>query len=652
MKGKLVKQRATVLCALMSSTLLLQMPGIVYAAEDGPFSLDEVVITANRVPTEASKTAANVTVITKEQIENGNYASLGDVLRDVNGAIVTSRGFAGSAQAVRLNGDDRVLVMIDGRKVSRPEGIIGGRAGADLSTILSLDNIERIEIVKGGASALYGSDAVGGVINIITRKGTESKTILDMAAGSWGERNYSLSTQGSEDGLSWYITADKKHQDYSEYNMLNPALISGTNKGGTYRWPNSEFDGQGFTVRLDKTIDADRSWTFNLEHWDDQGGQPYSLSTASDAIATHLQNNVAMTYHFDQTEDIPGFVRIFSNYNNQGFYGTYKSRTQGFQYQTGWQLDGKNKLIAGADWEKGTVLDNTVSYGAGSSYLNYKDKSTSNTAVYLQDIYALHDKWTVTPGVRYDHHNKFGGQTSPKVNVNYSADKETDVYVSYNKVFKAPNLDDLYYTDYYQGNPDLKPEKGHVLSAGVNKKVSANTLIKANYFTSKLTNAIHWYPDDPNDQWGSVWKAYNITEEKKHGFEFDINRKFSDKYFADLGYSYIHTEERGDEYGIIRGINSQPNGYRVKLGYGDNQWAVQVSAQGVSGRDTSRFVDSSYWIWNMAVNYQMTKDASLYFNAFNLTNEAYEITSSGTGSARGDYPMAARNFQLGVKYTF
>lgn len=634
------RKRSAWLGAMIASAVIWQAPGISQAAEAEEYELDQVVVTANRIPTRLSESAANITVITKEQLAQRHYSSLGDVLRSVNGVIVSGKGFNGANQSVRLNGDDRVLIMIDGRRISRPEGTGNDRANLDLSTMISLSDIERIEIVKGGASALYGSDAVGGVINIITRQGQETQNTVSISGGSWGERNYALSMQGYEDGFGWYLTAEKKHQDYSEYNVLNPALTSGSHKGDTYRWQNSEFDGQGLTLRLDKALDEQHSWTFNLEHWSDEGGQPYSISSASDAQSSHLSNNLAFTYNFNKMDQVPGHARIYSNYHHKEFYGPYESRTNGFQYQTGWQLNDKNKVIVGSEWVNSEVLDSTG---------GYKNKSITNAAVYGQDIYHLTNKITLTPGIRYDHHSKFGGQTTPKVNMNYNVDKNTDVYVAYNRVFNAPNLDDLYYDNYYQGNPNLKPEKGYVVSTGINKKFNKQTSVKVNYFSSELSNAIHWYPDDPNDKWNSIWRAYNITEEKKHGVELDINHKFSEKYYADFGYSYVHLEQAGDNHGIITGINTQPNGYRVNVGYSDHQWGINVGGQGVSGRDTTRFTDSSYWIWNVAVNYQVNKATQVYIKGNNLSNEAYEINYAST---KGDYPMPARNYQFGVNYQF
>lgn len=654
----------SMICALTAGAMLLQMTGSVRAEEQAAaaqeYFLDQVVVTANRVPTPAAKSAANVTVITREQIENGHYTSLGDLLRETNGVIIPDKGFGGTNQTVILNGDDRVLVMIDGRRINRQEGAGTGRAGVDFSTIVSLSNIERIEVVKGGSSALYGSDAVGGVVNIITRKGAEAKTTLDMSAGSGGLHNYNFSTQGSENGFSWYITADKKQQDYAKYKVLNPTLVPGSESGDTIKRPNTKYDGQGFTIRLDKAIDDNRSLTFNFEHWDDKGGRPDSYYYPLTEQANHLSNNVALTYNFDQKEAVPGYFRLYTNYTNQGSQGTYKSRSQGFQYQTGRQMDDKNKLIVGVEGEKGEVLESSLADGT----INYQDKSVTNTAVYLQDIYNLSDKWTVTPGLRYDHHSRFGGQPSPKISVNYSADSKTDWYVSYNRVFKAPTLDDLYYYTApdpaygmgMYGNPDLKPEKGHVISAGVNKKISDNTVFKANYFVSKLTDAIDWVADDPND-WSSDWRVQNINKQKKHGLELELNHQFSPKYYTALGYSYVQVEEKdADSDYVTNKENSQPNGYRLKVGYKDAQWDVNVSGQGASGRDTSRFIARNYWVWNLTTNYKINENTGLYFNVFNLGDKAYELISSGTLSsssdARGAYPMRGRYYQMGVKYSF
>nr|NSL48366.1 TonB-dependent receptor [Dendrosporobacter quercicolus DSM 1736] len=101
------------------------------------------------------------------------------------------------------------------------------------------------------------------------------------------------------------------------------------------------------------------------------------------------------------------------------------------------------------------------------------------------------------------------------------------------------------------------------------------------------------------------------------------------------------------------GKNSQPNGYRIKLGYGDQQWRLNLNGQSAAGRDRDHFVNRGYWVWNFAAHYKLSDQASVYFNANNLADKAYEINGrSDLSAVKGNYPMLSRNFQLGVRYSF
>jgi vitamin B12 transporter len=165
------------------------------AAEEGTveerpadaYTMDDVIVTAERVPTSRMDTPANVSVITAEEIEANHYGSVAEALEHVNGVFVSGGGSSNNEE-VRINGDERVVIMVDGRRINNDQGSMT-RASANLESIASMKNIERIEVVKGGGSALYGSDVVGGVINIITKKGDSLRTTLDVNAGSWGTYN-------------------------------------------------------------------------------------------------------------------------------------------------------------------------------------------------------------------------------------------------------------------------------------------------------------------------------------------------------------------------------------------------------------------------------------------------------------------------------
>ena len=146
------------------------------AAETQEFLLDELVVTATRLEQKVVDIPANVSLVTSDLIEKRNYQSVSEALEDVPGVIVKRSGFAGGDQHIYLNGDDRVLIMVDGRRLNQDKGT-SGRSGFDITNLPSPDFIERIEIVKGAGSSLYGSDAIGGVINIITKSAKSNYVI-------------------------------------------------------------------------------------------------------------------------------------------------------------------------------------------------------------------------------------------------------------------------------------------------------------------------------------------------------------------------------------------------------------------------------------------------------------------------------------------
>ena len=229
-----------------------------YAEEMQAFSLDTMVVTASRVETSKADTPANITVISQEKLEESNYADAAEALADVPGVNILSSGAKGSnmgQDVIMLNGDKRVLVLIDGRRVDVASS---GNYSADW--LPPVNAIERIEVLKGAGSALYGTDAVGGVINIITKKGSKvgDKVTVKAATGSWNTEQYGVTASGSNDGVGIFVSANKeKRGNYSYKN----------NKTGTVtEMNNSGYDDTGATIKLDKTIGDNDRITLQAEH--------------------------------------------------------------------------------------------------------------------------------------------------------------------------------------------------------------------------------------------------------------------------------------------------------------------------------------------------------------------------------------------------
>jgi vitamin B12 transporter len=648
-----MSNKKVLLSAMICSALVLSTG---YAApantsQEDETTFDTVVVTANRIPTKLSETAANVTVITAEEIANHHYSDVAEALRHVNGVVVTEAAMS-RQDIVRIDGDDRVIVMIDGRRMNMDKGAATGRAGIDLKTIASMTNVERIEIVKGAGSVLYGSDAVGGVINIITKKGKgETSSTLDISSGSWGTNKVDFTTQGSENDWSWFVTAGSQNQDYMKYKNYK--------NNSTEKMDNSDYTKENTTFRLDKQLDEKSSLTFNFEHMTDESGQWYQAPGYTYyGVSTHylndrmtkLVNNWALSYNYKEDSNLPSHIRYYNNYTTQGFndvdggsgYARYTNKMQGVDWQEGWQVDEKNKIVTGTEWRE-TEIDNGAAHGG-----NYVNKKLGNKAVFIEDTIQIDDKLSFVPGVRYDDHSMFGGKTTSKAALNYKVNDTSNIYISWGQIFNAPNADDLYWNDpayFMYGNPNLRPETGDKTTIGFNTKLNKKTSLNLSVFKSEIKDAIGWIYDSST----YITMPQNANHQTKKGFEISTNHKLNDNWSVDTGYSYIKTETKveKDAYKWDEN-NSRPNGYRIGINYNDEKWSNSVIGSAGTGR-SNRYYTSNYWIWDANVNYKMNPAMTAYLKVNNITNEAYELTGY---TNIGAFPMQGRNFQLGVKYTF
>ena len=598
------------------------------ATDNAVNDLGATVVTAGRIPTERMDTPANVTVITAKEIAANHYATVGEAVEHVNGVTVTRMG-GQQQEFVLLNGDPRVILLIDGERVSNDQGTVFKHASADLNMIPSMKNIQRIEIVKGGASALYGSDAVGGVINIITKKGVKNETTVDLSTGSWKTHSIELTNRGTDGNYSWFVTGAMTNGGNFDYNY----------RGSGYTMNSSDYRNRSFSLRLDGKIDERSSAHIYYGHRSVNAAQYSSTgaSSTSSGKLTEVFNNVSASYRFKEGTAAPGFLRVFNNYKTATQGSEFNTLLWGFDYQNGWQLDDKNTLIAGAEWHQ--------SDSSNESEGHYKGKGITNKALYVQDTMKL-GKLSFVPGVRVDNHSIFGTHWTPKAALNYRPDDATQLYASWGRVFMAPNADDLYTNNTWtEGDPNLKPERGWTATLGVNHKFNEKTSLGLSYFQSQLNDAIEWKQLPTY-----TWKAFNINREKKRGIELSFRQRLDDAWSYDLAYSYIRTEkDEGAGSGYLWDNTSQPNGYRLGLHYAKGPWRANILGRMGSGLAESRYINSSYAIWDFNVNYDIEKNMTAYFRINNFTNEEYYTRAASWGSY---YPGTGRFYQVGLTCSF
>ncbi|TWH49186.1 TonB-dependent siderophore receptor [Sporomusa sp. KB1] len=651
------KQQQRLLSVLVSGAVLLS--GSAAFAEEQEFNLDEYVVTASRMPVKKTETAASVTVVTREEIEKSGAVSVPDILKKTTVTMQNDR----TASVPTINGDVRVLVLVDGREVNwKGGGMHMGQSGANLDYLPSVDSIERVEIVRGPASALYGSDAVGGVINIITRKSSEPVTRYSAEGGSWGLRRYKLTTENKVGDFSYRINFERERQDDYHYKRSD---------GQDARALNTALDQDKLGIRLDKEFGNDRSLTLTIDHTDGRKGfnvMPDAILFAKSGGSTnyfanivqpYVENNVALTYRWNQGEKNNNFIRVYRNYLTYNydrhmdytypdyyFNGlSYTNQADGAEWQQTWQLSDTYTLLGGASWREVTAdsVEYPISFMGVQGY-NYSDKKISNRAFFLENNWRLPKNWSVTAGVRYDDYTLFGDKTTARITANRELNQNTNVFASWGQIFKTPFIADVYGGGFMVPNLNLKPETGDVITLGMNTRLAAGTELQASVFSSRLNDALDYIMVGTNKyQW------QNIAELKRRGLDISLKRRLSPQWQVTAGYSYVKVEEQGaterEEFN-----NNEPHGYRLGLQYGQDKWDADFALRGATGRDLRAFTSSDYWVVDLGVKYQINPATRLYLKVYNLTDEAYELHGSyGDASGfTGLYPMAGRQIVIGI----
>ena len=599
------------------------------------------MVTATRTESKMVDVPVNTTVISAEKIADRHYLDVADALKDVPGANVLDTGVGAYEKKVVLNGDERVLVLVDGKRVNIDMGTMS-RASYDLNQMPDVSLIERIEVVKGHGGALYGSDAVGGVINIITKKMDHSYGKVSMGFGSHQARDAKAMYTIKEGKTGVMVAASKYKQGYHEY---KDAKTEANN-----RWPvASTYENEKVSVKLSQEL----SETSNLELGYDfskfEGVRSYSTKAKSASFSNKKTNDFYAKYDWTVNDKDQGFIQLYRNkydYYNAG--DMYETDT-GFEAQQNITLSDNNRLVVGASYRKAKAL-NATSYTA--------EKSINNKAVFVSDQWEFAPSWTLDAGVRYDKHSTAGSKTTWSAGLNKKFDENSHAYFNWGQVFKAPTLDDLYYYSVMEwgsskyenyGNPNLKPEKGDTWTIGYGTKIADKTSVNISYFQSKLEDAIDW--DTTYSANGSVSIARNVDKQKKNGMELSVGHELNDNWNLEASYTYIRVKNNDNGSGYVRDANYIPNMYRFGVRYHDDLWNADLFLRGGSGADKSAYVDSKYMTLDMSVAYKATKDLSFYAKGYNLFNKAY-AESAGVNGGTYIYPAQGRRFIIGAEYTF
>ena len=541
--------------------LIFAKPGFVLAEEEekeaGVTKLEDVVVTATKTPHTLKDVPVETVVITSKDIERTNAQNAMDILKNIPGvqASVHDDVFGTYTWRAKLRGlsfnDGYGLILIDGQRVmgcGQSGGM--GEYGVGLNQI-PVDLIERIEVVKGPSSALYGSDAMAGVINIITKKTPKKATGRAGVAYGWykikEKKKDGTITKPSDDGQSRRLT--KTYVSYGDkisdrvgyllhYNNDSAEDIS----EDPVKSDRHSFMGK-LSADLNESIDLYLKCELSdYEKADNRKEESYRVSAGIDFRPTddHFFSLKGYTYTWDFTHGYPGFSYGYKH----GDVGYDQGEVQYTWYSSEW-----NALTLGGEVQT-QGIDYTIE-NADGSIVNV-NKNVDTSSLYVQDEITLFNAFTIVGGLRYDDHSTFGSKVNPKLSLMYKFSEDTTCRASVGKAFKSPTIRQLYYdtpykhgTYYCQSNPDLNPEKAVGYSASIEQWLfDGRIMANLGYFRNDVKNMV--IREDTGTTYNSLpLKEYkNVEEAWTQGLEFMCKTYLTEEFFASLSYTYTESENK------------------------------------------------------------------------------------------------------------
>ena len=363
---------------------------------------------------------------------------------------------------------------------------------------------------------------------------------------------------------------------------------------------------------------------------------------------------MGIKYDWNRDSRNSGYLQAYRNYLNYSNFGAplysyndgeMNERDWGIEGQQNFALSDTNTLVAGLEYRNAKVTHKGL----------YNSGSYNNKAVFLQDQWKFAPTWQLNTGVRYDNHSEAGSRTTGSVAVNKKFSQDSNAYLSWNSVFRAPTTDDLYYEhkdvspwgDYSAyGNKNLKPETGNVWSAGYNCKIDDKTEAGVTAFYSNLDNAIRW------DFSSYPMYVRNIDKEKRRGMTLSVEHHLNKLWDIDAAYTYVKVNtDKKDGKGYVRDLNYAPNYFQAGVRYYDTKWNVSLTGRGGSGLSGEKYGEHNYFTLDLAARYKFTHNWTGFANFYNLNNAAY-AEYTGVFNNQDIYPMPGRRIIVGAEYSF
>ncbi|ASK20390.1 ligand-gated channel protein [Halomonas sp. N3-2A] len=623
--------------------------------------LDDVVVTASGFEQQISSAPASISVISREELERGHYQNVTDALRDVPGVIVTGGGAGDRGNDISIRGmpSQYTLILVDGRPQNSRESRPNGSAGFEQDWLPPLQAIERIEVVRGPMSTLYGSDAIGGVINVITRKvadewhgNVQLDTVLQENSNSGDSRqaNFYLSGPlvGDRLGLQLYGRASERDEDDILNGYEEKSLQSLTARLNFAANDNHDFTAEAGVTEQDRYSRVGRS-----------GAAEGCRGGCTDSIGEYTNTHVAVTHsgRFDWGTSETFVQRERSDNKSRDIEITNTTAKTSAVIPLGMHL-----VTVGASYEEESLNDTTT-----NRISNRTEIENSQRALFVEDEWMLTDTWALTGGLRVDDDDNFGSHVSPRLYSVWNATPDWTLKGGVSTGYRSPSLREIT-PDWGQvsrggniyGNPDLKPEtslnKEIALLYANDAGLSGSLTLFHNDFEDKITRIacpVDICTDGPNDFGSDPTYRVNVDEAITQGVEASLAAPLTDAVSLTASYTFTDSEQKSGQYAGEPLTQLPRHQVSATLDWQVNsrlsQW-TKVSYRGeesqpTTGPSSRSVVAPSYTFVDAGMGYKLNDSTTVNAGIYNLFDERITYEEYG-------YVDDGRRVWLGLNVAF
>jgi len=595
------------------------------SAEDMSSDVEQIVVTASRIETKQSNLGSSVSVVTQEELQRGRYANVIQALRKVPGLDIVQSGSVGGNAAAFIRGGDssQTLVLLDGIEMNNPAS---PNRAFNLSN-LTLENVERIEIIRGPQSTIYGSDAMGGVINIISKKAAKgAHASASSEAGSYntfnqvGNVSYGGERVDFTGGITQQDVGNISAANAKDGNLERDAYHNTSLSGRLRFFPSELLDGS-VTTRYTRS-------GAGLDNFGGVGGDDLNRRYTNEEFFTrgeasgHLNDStltpsawVAYSHHSLKDKNDPDPL------SQELLRSAYEGDLLDVGGKATWSPTSYFSSVLGGETQEEQAKSDYLSDGAYGPYednLSWRDARTNS--VFLETKTSYSERAFVDAGVRYDHHSIFGSRTTYRIAPAWHVTNSTKVRGSVGTGFKAPSLVQLFSSF---GNPELEAETNTGWDVGVDQQVIKERLSTSlTFFNNSYNNLITFNP--------STYVLENIASAYTQGAEAAVQVTLTETAAVKAAYTYTESQDRATDQQLLRRPRNKGS---VTFVYNPSskitsqlQWRMYGARidNDFSGAEPSRATLAGYRLVDIAITYRVSDAVDLFTRVDNLFDQEYE----------------------------